>query len=399
MSDSEKDLLRSLLSGFDEQQAQRVKEIEGETNHDVKSVEYYLKEKIRGTSLEALQESVHFCCTSEDISNLAYALMLKEGIKEVWIPEAQQLIHGVTSLALSTKDTPMLTRTHGQPASPSMIGKELAVFVYRWKRQLEQIENRAFLGKFNGAVGSYNAHAIAYPDAPWEAVSRSFIEGLGLTMNPLTTQIESHDFMAELFHNLMRFNSVTINFDRDMWSYISLGYFRQRVVDREVGSSIMPHKVNPIDFENSEANLGVSNGLLGHLASTLPISRMQRDLTDSSTLRNIGPAIGHALLGLRSTLRGLGRVQVDENALRRDLADAWEVLAEAVQMVMRKAGFENPYERMKALTRGTAITREEMQSFINGLDLPAEDRERLLALTPEAYTGIATELVKHIEDW
>ncbi|MFH1491680.1 MAG: adenylosuccinate lyase [Pseudomonadota bacterium] len=390
---SERGYLASLITDFDEHKARRVKEIEKETNHDVKSVEYYIKECIRGTSLEEVRESVHFCCTSEDINNLAYALMLKEAIQKEWLPSAEGMVDAVTALALETRDTPMLTRTHGQPASPSTIGKELAVFVYRWKRQLRRAGNTEFLGKFNGAVGSYNAHAVAYPDAPWEEISRSFVEGLGLTFNPLTTQIEPHDYMAELFHTLMRFNSITVNFDRDMWFYIALGYFRQKVIGREVGSSIMPHKVNPIDFENSEANMGLSNALLGHLASNLTVSRMQRDLTDSSTLRNIGTAIGHALIGLKSTMRGLGRVAVDEKVLQRDLEGSWEVLAEAIQMVMRKAGFANPYERMKELTRGTAITREEMRSFIQGLDLPEEEKERLLALTPATYTGLARELV------
>jgi len=395
-TDAEKRQLRSLVTGFDIKQAQRVKEIEKETNHDVKSVEYYIKERIRDTSLDALRESVHFCCTSEDINNLAYALMLKEGIHDVWLPLAKGVIDAVAALAVATRDRPMLTRTHGQPASPSIMGKELAVFVYRWRRQIEQIEKTGFLGKFNGAVGSYNAHAITYPDLSWEEICRAMVEGLGLTFNPLTTQIEPHDYMAELFHNLMRFNAITINFDRDMWFYISLGYFRQKIVGREVGSSIMPHKVNPIDFENSEANMGLSNSLLGHMALHLPVSRLQRDLTDSSTLRNIGTAIGHAVIGLKSTLRGLERVEVDTRVLQEDLDASWEVLAEAVQMVMRKAGHENPYERMKGLTRGTTITRQEMHVFIQGLDLPEEDKKRLLALTPATYTGLAARLVDHI---
>ena len=322
--------------------------------------------------------------------------MLKEGIRQEWLPPARQVVDGVTALAQATRALPMLARTHGQPATPSTMGKELAVFVYRWQRQIKQLGQAEYLGKFNGAVGNYNAHAIAYPDVPWEDVSRRFVERLGLTFNPLTTQIESHDYMAELFHLLMRFNNITLDFDRDMWSYISLGYFRQKTVKEEVGSSVMPHKVNPIDFENSEANLGIANALLDHLASKLPISRLQRDLSDSSAQRNIGTALGNSVVGLQSALKGIERVQINNDRLREDLKDAWEVLAEAVQTVMRKEGFANPYERMKALTRGARITREEMQEFIRGLDLPKADKERLLSTAPGDYTGCAAELVRHI---
>ncbi|MSS71793.1 MAG: adenylosuccinate lyase [Candidatus Latescibacteria bacterium] len=389
-------LLRSWATGFDEREAQRVKEIEAIARHDVKAVEYYLKERLGGTSLEGMKESVHFCCTSEDINNLAYALMLKEGIGCGWVPLAQRLVDAVTALAKATYDTPLLTRTHGQPATPSTVGKELAVFVRRWQRQLKQLERAEYLGKFNGAVGSYNAHVIAYPDAPWEDIPHAFVERLGLTFNPLTTQIEPHDFMAELFHILIRFNHITLDFDRDMWSYISLGYFRQKAAPQEVGSSTMPHKINPIDFENSEANLGVSNALLDHLAAKLPISRLQRDLSDSSALRNIGVALGHAVVSLQSTLKGLSQVEVDDKALQKDLDHAWEVLSEAVQTVMRKSGYANPYEQMKALTRGRATTQEGMRSFIQGLDLPEADKQRLLALTPATYTGLAEKLVRHI---
>jgi adenylosuccinate lyase len=322
--------------------------------------------------------------------------MLKEGIQREWLPLAQRLVDEVTTLANTTRDTPLLTRTHGQPATPSMMGKELGVFAYRWQRQLKQLAEIEYMGKFNGAVGSYNAHTIAYPEAPWEEISCSFVEGLGLAFNPLTTQIEPHDYMAELFHILMRFNNICIDFNRDMCSYISLGYFRQKVVSHEVGSSIMPHKVNPINFENSEGNLGISNALLGHLAAKLTISRLQRDLSDSSALRNIGTAIGHACIALRSALKGLDRVEVDEKILQEDLDNAWEVLAEAVQTIMRKAGYDNPYEQMKGLTRGRAITPEEIQSFIQSLELPKNEKDRLLALAPATYTGRARNLVDYI---
>jgi adenylosuccinate lyase len=397
-SGEEKQLLRSWVEDFDERQAGRIKEIENTIRHDVKAVEYYLKERLRGTSLEEVQEAVHFCCTSEDINNLAYALMLKEGLHRGWVPLAKQVMDTVAVLAEATRSTPMLARTHGQPASPSTVGKELAVFVYRWQRQIRQFEQAEYLGKFNGAVGNYNAHAIAYPAVPWEDVSRRFVSGLGLTFNPLTTQIESHDYMAELFHLLLRFNNILLDFDRDMWSYISLGYFRQKTVKEEVGSSVMPHKVNPIDFENSEANIGIANALLDHLASKLPVSRLQRDLSDSSAQRNIGTALGNCVVGLRSALKGIERVQVNDDLLREDLENAWEVLAEAVQTVMRKEGLTNPYERMKALTRGARITREEMMEFVRGLDLPTADKERLLVTTPAGYTGYAADLVRHILD-
>jgi len=398
LSDLEKEFLRSLVAGFDDQKALRVKEIEEVTRHDVKAIEYYIKECIKDSPLRELSESIHFCCTSEDINNLAYGLMLKDGIQKEWLPQARRLTDEVTELAASVNEIPLLARTHGQAATPTTIGKEMAVFVYRWQRQLSQIDRAEYLGKFNGTVGCYNAHSIAYPDAPWEEISGSFIEGLGLTFNPLTIQIEPHDYMAELFHALIRFNNITMDFDRDMWTYISLGYFRQKVVSQEVGSSIMPHKVNPIDFENSEANLGVSNALLDHLASKLPISRLQRDLTDSSALRNIGTATGHSLLALKSAMRGLDRVTVNEKVIQGDLKDAWEVLAEAVQTIMRKAGIENPYERMKVLTRGKSITREESHSFIQTLELPEDDKKRLLALTPETYIGLAKGLIRNIFD-
>jgi len=397
-SREETDFLRALVLEFDDEQAQRIKDIEAETRHDVKAVEYYVRESIAGTSLEDVTESVHFCCTSEDINNLAYALMLKDGMHEEWLPKAQELITAASDLASETADIPMLSRTHGQSATPTTIGKELAVFVARWQRQIDQVADSEYLGKFNGAVGNYNAHLVVYPDVPWEAAARHFVEDrLGLTFNPLTIQIEPHDYMAELFHRIMRFNTVLLDFDRDMWSYISLGYFRQKVVGTEVGSSVMPHKVNPIDFENSEANVGISNALLDHLAGKLQISRQQRDLSDSSAVRNVGVAIGHSLLAVQSALQGLGRVEVDQDAVRADLDGAWEVLAEAVQMVMRRAGLENPYDQIKALTRGQAITQETMEDLIRNLDLPDDDKLRLLALTPSDYVGLAAVLVRHID--
>ncbi len=397
LSDTEKAALRKIVSGFDEEEANIVKDIEEETRHDVKAVEYYIKKKIKGLSLEDISESIHFCCTSEDINNLAHALMLKEGINNEWLPAAEDMIKRLGVIAEETTDIPMLARTHGQAATPTTAGKELAVFIYRWKRQLSQIRRIEYLGKFNGAVGCYNAHCAAYPDIEWEDISRKLVERLGLAFNPLTTQIESHDYMAELFHALIRFNNILMDFDRDMWTYISLGYFRQKVVSTEVGSSVMPHKVNPIDFENSEANLGISNALLDHLASKLPVSRLQRDLTDSSAIRNTGSAIGHSYLAIKSAIRGIGRVSVDRDAINNDLTDAWEVLAEPVQTVMRKAGIENPYERMKALSRGKKITQDDLHAFINSLALPQEDKKRLLNLTPVTYTGIASRLIKHIK--
>ena len=336
---------------------------------------------------------MHFCCTSEDINNLSHALMVKGALEEEWLPQARALVDGVATLAEANAETPMLARTHGQAASPTTLGKELAVFVYRWRRQMKQIESAEYLGKFNGAVGSYNAHAIAYPNADWQSISRGFVERLGLTHNPLTTQIEPHDYLAEIFHALTRFNTVTLDFDRDMWSYISLGVFLQKAVEGEVGSSTMPHKVNPINFENSEANVGISSALLEHLATKLPVSRLQRDLTDSSALRNQGPAIGHSLVGLKAAMRGLRQVAVDEDLLAAELDDAWEVLAEAVQTVMRKQGAGDAYEMLKGFTRGRSVTGDDMRAFVGGLELPPDDKKRLMALTPAGYTGIAGELV------
>jgi adenylosuccinate lyase len=390
--------LRGIVTSVDEAAAARVKEIERTTRHDVKAVEYFLKERLAGTALAPVAEFLHFACTSEDINNLAYGRMLQGGLREIWLPQAEKLVAAVAAQAEALRDVPMLAHTHGQPASPTTAGKELAVFVYRWRRQLRRIRDLEYLGKFNGAVGNFNAHTAAYPDAPWEAIARAFVEGLGLTYNPLTTQIEPHDYLAECCHALVRFNTITVDFDRDLWFYISLGYFKQRVVAGEVGSSTMPHKVNPINFENSEANMELSTALLTHLATRLPVSRLQRDLTDSSALRNLGVGIAHSYLALRSALRGLGELSVDRAALERDLDANWEVLAEAVQTVMRKAGHPNPYEKLKELTRGARITAADMRAFVERLDLPSADRARLLTLTPATYTGLAAALVDHIED-
>lgn len=389
--------LRNLVSKFDDTTALRIKEIERTTNHDVKAVEYFLRETMGAMSLSDVLEFIHFACTSEDINNLSYALMLKDGIKDVWLPAAENLLQTVSELAEKEKAQPMLAYTHGQTASPTTVGKELAVFVYRWNRQLKLIRSQEYLGKFNGAVGNFNAHSIAYPKVDWEAVSYSFIESLGLTPNPLTTQIESHDYVAETFHGIARFNNILLDFDRDMWLYISRGYFKQKAIAGEVGSSTMPHKVNPIDFENSEANVGLSNAVLDHLANKLPISRLQRDLSDSSALRNIGTGIAHSHLAITYTLKGLRKTVVNEAALANDLTQAWEVLSEAVQTVMRKHGHANSYDKLKAITRGKAIGEEEIRSFIESVDLPEEDKKRLLALTPSQYVGIGASLVKHIK--
>ncbi len=389
--------LNGIANGFDAAQAERVKEIEQTTRHDVKAVEYFLQERLRDTSLADVIPCIHFCCTSEDINNLAYGLMLQGGVKDRWRPLAAKMVDRVAALAEETRAVAMLARTHGQPASPTTLGKEMAVFVHRWRRQLAQIDEVEYLGKFNGTVGNFHTHSIAYPGLPWEDLSRAFVERLGLTFNPLTTQIESHDWIAELAHALIRFNTITLGFDQDVWTYISLAYFKQRVVAGEVGSSTMPHKVNPINFENSEANLGVSNVLLAHLAAKLPISRLQRDLTDSSALRNVGAAVAHSYVALHSTLRGLGVLEVNPAAISRDLDDAWEVLAEPIQTVMRRIGTPNAYERLKELTRGAGITKESIQTFIADLDLPEADKQRLLALTPATYTGLAAQLVRHIK--
>ena len=382
--------LGEIVANFDLRDAQRVKNIEATTNHDVKSVEYFLKEKIAGnTDLETVAEFIHFACTSEDINNLAYALMLREARAQVLLPRMDELLAALAKLACHHAEIAMLARTHGQPATPTTLGKEVAVFVHRLRRQREQLAALPILGKINGAVGNFNAHLAAYPEVDWPLLARRFVEGLGLSWNPCTTQIEPHDFMAEYFAVVGRFNTILIDLCRDFWGYISLGYFKQRTVANEVGSSTMPHKVNPIDFENAEGNLGVANALFEHLAAKLLISRWQRDLTDSTSVRNIGVAIGHSLLACQSCLKGLSRLDVDYNAIHKDLEDAWEVLAEPVQTVMRRYGLPQPYEQLKQLTRGRGIDRHALHAFIDSLDLPHSEKMRLKAMTPESYVGNA----------
>ena len=397
LSEAETEFLWELVTGFDHTAAQAVKEIERTTNHDVKAVEYYLKQAIAPTSLARWQEFIHFACTSEDINNLAHAMMLKEGVSRVWLAAAQQVIAALDQLAERYRGVPMLAHTHGQPASPTTVGKELAVFSHRLKRQLRQIESQEYLGKINGAVGNFNAHLVAYPDFDWPAFAQNFVETkLGLTYNRLTTQIESHDYMAELFHALIRFNTIIVDLDCDVWLYISKGYFKEKIQAGEVGSSTMPHKVNPIDFENSEGNMGLSTALLEFLAKKLTVSRLQRDLSDSTVIRNMGAAVGHSLIALKSTRRGLGKLSVNQAHLQSDLAANWEVLAEPVQTVMRKAGLENPYEQLKAITRGAKISREALTDFIQSLAISAEDKARLLALMPADYIGAAAEFSTEI---
>jgi len=390
-------LLRNIVINFDEDAAVKIKTIEKTTNHDVKAVEYFLRDTLTPTSLSDVLEFLHFSCTSEDINNLSYALMLKEGIHDVWLPAAQKLVTEVAVKAEELKEVSMLAHTHGQPASPTTMGKELAVFVYRWNRQLKQIDALEYLGKFNGAVGNFNAHQIAYPEVDWGTVAKAFVEGLGLVYNPLTTQIESHDYVAECFHAINRFNNIVLDFDRDMWLYISLGYFKQKTIKGEVGSSTMPHKVNPIDFENSEANMGLSNALLDHLANKLPISRLQRDLSDSSAQRNIGSAIGYSHIALTYTSKGFAKTLVNTQAIDAHLTNAWEVISEAVQTVMRKHGHSNAYDKLKEITRGKGIDQADLKAFIASLDLPESDKARLSVLTPQTYIGIAVDLLKHIK--
>ncbi len=397
LTEDEQSLIRGLVADFGPDQVAELAAIERRTGHDVKAVEYYIKHALADTSLADVLEFVHFGCTSEDINNLAYGRMLQRAITEVWLPAALGLVTELGDLAKAQRDQPMLARTHGQAATPTTVGKEIAVFVHRLDRQLTRIQAQEYLGKFNGATGTYGAHHVAAPDVDWLAISREFVESLGLTWNPLTTQIESHDYMCELFADVARFNGILNNFNTDMWSYISLGVFRQKASADAVGSSTMPHKINPIRFENSEANLEVSNSLLQVLQTSLITSRMQRDLSDSSMQRSIGPALGYALIGIMNTRAGLRSVDVDADVLAAELDDAWEVLGEAVQSVMRRAGLDQPYERLKELTRGHRITRERLQEFVRGLGLPADDEKRLLALTPATYTGLASRLVDFID--
>jgi len=389
--------LEALLNRFNEQDAARIKEIERTTNHDVKAVEYFIKQHIADNKeLAAISEFVHFACTSEDINNLSHALMLKEGRDQVLLPQARDIARQISDLAHRFADVPMLSRTHGQTASPTTVGKELANVAYRLNRQIEQIAAVELLGKINGAVGNYNAHLSAYPDIDWAANAESFIAGLGLSWNPYTTQIEPHDYIAELFDAIARFNTILIDFNRDIWGYISLGYFKQKTVAGEVGSSTMPHKVNPIDFENSEGNLGIANAVFTHLAQKLPISRWQRDLTDSTVLRNMGVGFGYSLIAYQSTLKGIGKLELNQQRLADDLDNAWEVLAEPVQTVMRRYNIPEPYEKLKALTRGQAITRETIQAFIETLEIPETAKAELRQLTPASYIGNAPDQAKAV---
>ncbi len=385
-------VLNDIVDKFREEDAQRVKNIERTTNHDVKAVEYFLKEKIAGNAeLEAVSEFIHFACTSEDINNLSYALMLREARTQALLPQMDELIDALRALAHEHAARPMLSRTHGQPASPTTVGKELANVCARLMRQRAQLAAVPLLGKINGAVGNYNAHLAAYPELDWPAIAEDFVTGLGLSFNPYTIQIEPHDYIAEYFDAVARFNTILLDFDRDVWGYISLGYFKQKTVAGEVGSSTMPHKVNPIDFENSEGNLGLANAIFDHLAAKLPVSRWQRDLTDSTVLRNLGVGVAHSLIAYQSTLKGLGKLEVNPQRLAEDLDACWEVLAEPVQTVMRRHGIDKPYEKLKELTRGTGIDRERLQAFVTALDIPQEARDRLLALTPASYIGNAAQ--------
>jgi adenylosuccinate lyase len=397
LSEHAVNLLNDIIDKFSVEDAQRVKNIERTTNHDVKAVEYFLKEKIAGNDeLEAISEFIHFACTSEDINNLSHALMLTAGRNQVLLSQMDEIIDTVKKLAQEHAEQPMLSRTHGQPASPTTMGKELANVAYRLQRQREQVAAVKLLGKINGAVGNYNAHLSAYPDIDWPAFAQQFIESLGIEYNPYTIQIEPHDYMAELFDAIARFNTILIDISRDIWGYISLGYFKQKTVAGEIGSSTMPHKVNPIDFENAEGNLGVANALFDHLAMKLPVSRWQRDLTDSTVLRTLGMGFAHSSIAYQSALRGLGKLDINPSALHADLDNNWEVLAEPIQTVMRRYGIEQPYEKLKELTRGKRVDRETMQAFVDKLDIPDDAKQRLMAMTPANYIGNAVEQTRKI---
>ncbi len=397
MADADVAALRALYLDFGPAEFAAIRETERVINHDVKSVEYFIKARTEGTAVYPYREFIHFGATSEDINNLAYGLMLKAAITEVWIPKLEALVADLEARATALRDVRMLAHTHGQPATPTTLGKEFAVFAYRLGRQLKAARRLAFLGKFNGATGTFSAHAMAYPGIDWLAASKRFVESFGLEHNPLTTQIEPHDYVSEACDLVARVDTIATNLSVDMWLYISLGYFNQALVKDEVGSSTMPHKVNPIDFENAEANFGLANALLRHLSGKLPISRLQRDLSDSSTLRNLGSALGYACLALDSLARGLGRLRVADDQLAAELDGAWEVLGEGLQTVMRKAGAESPYERMKALTRGEPVGPDTFAEIIEGLDLPAGEKARLLALTPRDYVGRAAALVDELK--
>jgi adenylosuccinate lyase len=390
-------LLDHIITNFTVEDAHRVKNIESTTNHDVKAVEYFLKEKIQGNkALEAVSEFLHFACTSEDINNLSYALMLKSGRDTVLLPAMDTIVDLLITMAKDLADQPMLSRTHGQTASPTTVGKEIANVVHRLKQQKNQVAKVNILGKMNGAVGNYNAHYCAYPDIDWPAFAKEFIESIGLEMNPYTIQIEPHDYMAELFDAINRFNTILIDLSRDLWAYISLGYFGQKTIAGEVGSSTMPHKVNPIDFENAEGNLGIANALLRHFSGKLPVSRWQRDLTDSTVLRSLGVGFAHSLIAYQSLLKGLNKLEINTATINEDLDNSWEVLAEPVQTVMRRYGIANPYEKLKEMTRGKGINREALHEFIKTLEIPADARKSLLALTPHNYIGNANKQAKDI---
>ena len=386
--------LLQLVERFSEQDAKRIKEIEAVTNHDVKAVEYWLKEQVKGQDqLEKASEFIHFACTSEDINNTSHGMMLNGSVHQVMLPKLEALLDCLVNLAIDNAAIPMMSRTHGQPASPTTLGKEMANIAKRLERSIEQIRAVQMFGKMNGAVGNYNAHIAAYPDFDWESFCRAVVEDrLGLVFNPYTIQIEPHDAMAELFDAFARANTILLDMNRDIWGYISLGYFKQKTKDGEIGSSTMPHKVNPIDFENSEGNLGLANALLRHLSDKLPISRWQRDLTDSTVLRNLGTAFGHTLIAYDSAIRGLHKLETNPSRLAEDLDQSWEVLAEPIQTVMRRFGVPNPYEQLKTLTRGKNITKEDLQTFIHQLDIPQDARDRLLVMTPSNYLGKAIEL-------
>ncbi|QHM70668.1 adenylosuccinate lyase [Mixta intestinalis] len=390
--------LDAIVANFNEDDAARIKTIERTTNHDVKAVEYFLKEKVATVpALHAVSEFIHFACTSEDINNLSHALMLDTARRDVILPYWTQLIDAVQDLAQQYRDIPLLSRTHGQPATPSTMGKEMANVAYRMARQLRQLEQVEILGKINGAVGNYNAHLAAYPEVDWHQLSESFVTSLGIQWNPYTTQIEPHDYIAELFDCVARFNTILIDFDRDIWGYIALNHFKQRTVAGEIGSSTMPHKVNPIDFENSEGNLGLANAVMQHLASKLPISRWQRDLTDSTVLRNLGVGLGYALIAWQSTLKGINKLEINRDRLLAELDQNWEVLAEPIQTVMRRYGIEKPYEKLKELTRGKRVDAAGMQAFIDGLALPEEEKTRLKQMTPANYLGRAVQMVDDLK--
>ncbi|MGP6378339.1 adenylosuccinate lyase [Yersinia bercovieri] len=390
--------LDKIVQEFNEQDAQRIKTIERTTNHDVKAVEYFLKEKVESIpALHAVSEFIHFACTSEDINNLSHALMLQTARQEVVLPMWRQIIDSIKALAHQYRDLPLLSRTHGQPATPSTIGKEFANVAYRMERQFRQLSQVEILGKINGAVGNYNAHIVAYPEVDWHQFSESFVTSLGINWNPYTTQIEPHDYIAELFDCVARFNTILIDFDRDIWGYVALNHFKQKTIAGEIGSSTMPHKVNPIDFENSEGNLGLSNAVLGHLASKLPVSRWQRDLTDSTVLRNLGVGLGYALIAYQATMKGISKLEVNEAHLLEELDHNWEVLAEPIQTVMRRYGIEKPYEKLKELTRGKRVDAAGMQAFIDGLALPEEEKTRLKAMTPANYIGRAASMVDELK--